>query len=103
MTRSPRPSAEELQALDADGSFRARLEADRSAIAQLSETGDLEQLQRMVHALAGAAGTFGYAEVGDMAIELDDRFIAGGSVTALDLAPLLGALEQALGKPGKSA
>ena len=103
MTRAPRPSAEDLNALDPDGTFHARLEADRAAIAQLSETGDFAKLQQIVHGLAGAAGTFGFAEIGDIAIALDDDFIEGRQITAVELARLLAALEQALGKPEKSA
>jgi HPt (histidine-containing phosphotransfer) domain-containing protein len=102
LSRAP-PSAEDLKALDPDGSFRERLEADRAAIAQLSETADLDQLRRIVHALAGAAGTFGFAEIGDIAIELDDKFIASRAVSAIDIARLLAALEQALGEPERSA
>jgi HPt (histidine-containing phosphotransfer) domain-containing protein len=103
LSRSPRPSAEDLKALDPNGSFRDRLEADRASIAQLSEGGDIERLRRIVHALAGAAGTFGFAAIGDIAIELDNRFIAGHPVMAVDVARLLAALEQTLGKPEKSA
>lgn len=101
--RTPRPTGQDLKLLDPDGSFRARLDADRQAIAQLSDSGRLEDLARIVHGLAGAAGTFGYAEVGNIAIELDDRFVAGEPVQVADVARLLAALEQALGLPGKSA
>lgn len=103
MTRSPRPSAEDLKALDPDGTFRDRLEADRAAISQLSETGDFDKLRRIVHALAGAAGTLGFAEIGDIAIELDDHFTEGRPIAATEIARLLAALEQGLGKPEKSA
>lgn len=98
----PRPTAQDLKLLDPDGRFRDRLEADRQALAELSDSGDLEELKRIVHGLAGAAGTFGYAEIGEIAIELDDRFVAGRTVLPEELARLLAALEQALGKPEKS-
>ena len=62
--RRPTPGPDDLRALDPQGTFRERLEADRAAIAQLSETGNLEELERIVHGLAGAAGTFGYSDVG---------------------------------------
>ena len=100
--RTPRPSEQDLKLLDPDGSFQTRLETDRQAIAQNSDTGDLGELARIVHGLAGAAGTFGYAALGTVAIELDDRFVAGEPVLAADIARLLAALEHALGK-GKSA
>ena len=103
MSRAPRPSPDDLKALDPDGTFRDRLEADRAMIAQLSDMEDLDALRPIVHGLAGAAGTFGFLEIGDLAIELDDRLVAGQPVTAIEIARLLTALEQALGKPGTSA
>lgn len=103
MTRPRGPSESDLEALDPDGTFRDRLEADRAAIAQLSETRDFERLRRIVHGLAGAAGTFGFPQLGEIAIEIDDRLTAGASLSAADIARLLAALEQALGKPEKSA
>jgi len=101
--RRPTPSAADLKLLDPDGSFQGRLEDDRQAIAQLSDSGNLDELRQIVHGLAGAAGTFGYGEIGDVAIEIDDRFVAGDAVTAAVIARLLAALEQALGTPEKSA
>jgi HPt (histidine-containing phosphotransfer) domain-containing protein len=103
MARAPEPSASDLKVLDPDGRFRERLEADRQAIAELGDNGNLSELKRIVHGLAGAAGTFGYGAVGDIAIALDDRLVAGETVGAPGIARLLAALEQALGKPGKSA
>jgi HPt (histidine-containing phosphotransfer) domain-containing protein len=100
--RPPKPSKADLEVLDPDGRFRARLEADRQAIAELGDRHDLDEVRRIVHRLAGAAGTFGYREVGEIAIGLDDRFIAEEPVGAPDIARLLAALEQALGKPEKS-
>ena len=100
--RRPTPGPDDLRALDPQGTFRERLEADRAAIAQLSETGDLEELERIVHGLAGAAGTFGFADVGEIAIELDEAFRAGTAPTIIGIARLLAGLENALGKPEKS-
>ena len=103
MTRTPHPSAEDLALLDPDGDFRDRLEADRQALAQLSDTADPVQLTRLVHGLAGAAGTFGYSDLSGIAIELDDKLRSAQELAATDIARLLAALEQALGKPEKSA
>jgi HPt (histidine-containing phosphotransfer) domain-containing protein len=103
LSRAPRPTPEDLAALDPDGIFHDRLEADLAAIAELGESADLPRLKRIVHGLAGAAGTFGFGELGDIAIALDDRFVAGQPVSAIDIARLTAALEQALGKPMKSA
>lgn len=101
--RRPQPSAADLRLLDPDGSFRERLEADRRALAELSDTGDMAELKRIVHGLAGAAGTFGHGAISEAAIEIDDALTAGRPVDAAALARLLAALEQALGKPEKSA
>lgn len=101
--RQPTPSEADLKLLDPDGSFRERLESDRQRIAQLSDSGDLDELKRIVHGLAGAAGTFGYADLGQIAIELDDTVVAGNAPAAADIARLLASLEKALGKPEKSA
>lgn len=101
--RRPAPTPDELGTLDPEGRFRERLETDRRRIAELSDNGNLKELRSVVHGLAGAAGTFGYQQVGERAIELDDRFEAGQPVSAVEIAGLLAALEQALGKPEKSA
>ena len=101
--RQPAPSVAELNLLDPDGTFRTRLEADRRTIAHLSDTGNLGELKRIVHGLAGAAGTFGYGEIGGIAIEIDDAFVAGEAIARTDIARLLTALELALGTPEKSA
>jgi HPt (histidine-containing phosphotransfer) domain-containing protein len=98
LSRSPRPTPEDLRILDPDGSFRLRLAADRAGIAAHHETDNTAGLQRLVHGLAGAAGTFGFDAIGDIAVELDDHFAAGRPVSALDVARLLAALDGALAK-----
>ena len=100
--RGPTPSSADLKILDPEGRFRDRLEADRASIARLNKTGDLNGLERVVHGLAGAAGTFGYAEVGEIAIEIDEAFRGGRKPTALEVTRLLATLQQALSKPTKS-
>jgi HPt (histidine-containing phosphotransfer) domain-containing protein len=100
--RPPVTSAADLAVLDPDGSFRARLEADRRAIAELGERHDVDEIRTIVHRLAGAAATFGYRDVGEAAIALDDKFVGGAPVAAADVARLLAALDEALGKPEKS-
>ena len=97
------PTQADLKVLDPDGSFRGRLESDRKRLAELGDSGDLQELRRIVHGLAGAAGTFGHSGVGEVAIALDDKFVAGERVLPVDVARLVAALEQALGKPEKSA
>lgn len=103
MRRPPRPTPADIALLDPDGSFRQRLLADRQALASLSDSGDLGELRRIVHGLAGAAGTFGYRELGEVAIELDERMRDEGAVSAAEVARLLAALDQAVGAAEKSA
>ncbi len=103
MVRRPAPSAADLALLDPDGNFRDRLVADHEAVGALRDSHDLTALQPIVHRLAGAAGTFGYPELGDIAIEIDERFRDGRPVAATDIARLLAALDQALEIPSKSA
>jgi len=92
MRRRPAPTKDDLALLDPDGAFRDRLLADRAAILPLADAGRIDELAPLVHRLAGAAGTFGYAGIGDAAIELDEALRDGRSGTA----PLLAALRQAL-------
>ncbi len=89
--RGPNPADGKI--LDPEGKFRDRLDADRAAITQLGESGDRKELERIVHGLAGAAGTFGYADLGEIALELDERFRVGERVSAADIARLLAALK----------
>lgn len=108
MTR-PSPTPEELALIDPDGAFRRRLAVDREALGRLlaaDPSPDAQaRLEVLVHRLAGAAGTFAYAEVSDVAIALDDAFVAArhGAGAVPDAAPLLAALDRALEVSLKSA
>lgn len=103
------PTAAELALLDPDGAFMQRLAGDRAALAALApaldEAGDdgaLARIQLLAHRLAGAAGTFGHAEVGEAALDLEEGVIAlregegDGAVAAGQLAVLLATLDVAL-------
>ena len=65
--------------LDADADFRSRLHDDRGAFARLAqriarnEEGVVSALVNLAHRLAGAAGTFGYDRIGDIAAALEDE------------------------------
>lgn len=58
--------------------FRARAVADGLELEALSQ-GDLSstELRRLVHNLAGAAGTFGYGALSEAAAEVDNQMAAG--------------------------
>lgn len=86
MTLSPRERA----LIDPDGHFRQRLREDAVRLRQVQAAGQTSEAARLVHRLAGAAGTFGYDEIGAIAIALDDRFAETGILP--DIEPLLQAL-----------
>jgi|GEM_PF-2816215 len=99
----PAPTAEDLAVLDPDDQFPVRLAADRTAIERLALAGDLDGAGRIVHRLAGAAGTFGYVQVGETAVAIDDRIAAGGGpVTKTELARLLQMIDHAVRNAEKS-
>lgn len=89
----PMPSAADLALLDPDGLFRDRLVADRAELERHRE--DFTRVRVLVHRLAGAAGTFGYDELGAVAMTLDDQLAAGRSLSRSELEALLSALDRA--------
>lgn len=104
------PTAADLALLDPDGSFRHRLASDLQILARFSAPAlmpaDLAEIELLAHRLAGAAGTFGFAEVSDAALALEDAAIEAraGSGRLGRLASGLGrlrrALERAVTPPG---
>lgn len=69
--------------------FAARLTGDREAIAKAFAAGDLPRVRHLAHGLAGIAGSFGHAAVGDAAYDLEqaienDPQAASGLWHALD-------------------
>lgn len=75
----------DLALLDPDGAFPARLAADRAALvawlagmqAGAPETGEerMNEIATLSHKLAGAAGTFGYCEISDAALALEELIL----------------------------
>lgn len=51
--------------------FAARLTGDCEAIAKAFAAGDLPRVRHLAHGLAGIAGSFGHAAVGDAAYDLE--------------------------------
>ncbi|MCM2276444.1 MAG: Hpt domain-containing protein [Oligoflexia bacterium] len=83
------PELRELRARFA-ATFSERAEALREALAR----GDRERLRQLAHALAGAAGSYGYGVIGDAAAALEEG-LAGGEADAGLVARLLAQLDQA--------
>jgi len=85
------------------GSYRQRLGEARDALAVSSDDGAaLRQMKAAAHELAGAAATFGFDVIGDVARELEysvDERLAGRS----DLTDVVRLLRQLLGEIDRAA
>lgn len=58
--------------------FRTRAKSDLQRLQDLAASDPAgDALQRLVHNIAGAAGTFGYASLSEAAMAIDDQFAAG--------------------------
>lgn len=57
--------------------FRARAADDLARLRALREANDQAELRRLAHGIAGAAGTFGFPELGKAAVVIDDDCVAG--------------------------
>jgi HPt (histidine-containing phosphotransfer) domain-containing protein len=73
--------------------FRERAQADRLVLADALARGDAAAIERLAHGLAGAAGMFGYAEVGGLALQIVDGFARGGAFSVERVQALVEALE----------
>lgn len=65
--------------------FRARALADRAELEVLAADPTSDDLRRLVHNLAGAAGTFGYGPLSQAAVEIDDQMASGRPVDPASL------------------
>lgn len=58
--------------------FRVRAMADRTTLESLLQSDpEGDEFRRLVHNLAGTAGTFGYTALSLAAIEIDDQMASG--------------------------
>jgi HPt (histidine-containing phosphotransfer) domain-containing protein len=75
--------------------FVARCIGDLQRLRDLAR-GDLasSELQDLAHSLAGAAGTFGFPRVSEVAGRVDDRFAVGQAPSRSDLDALIAALQE---------
>jgi HPt (histidine-containing phosphotransfer) domain-containing protein len=70
--------------------YHANLVRARSAFISSGEEG-VRELRKMAHALAGAAGTFGFPEIGDVAMEVEataDAVLSGDESREAVIGPL---------------
>jgi HPt (histidine-containing phosphotransfer) domain-containing protein len=75
--------------------FVARCVGDLARLRDLAR-GDLgsSELQDLAHSLAGAAGTFGFPHVSEVAGRVDDRFAVGQTPSQADVDALIAALHE---------
>jgi HPt (histidine-containing phosphotransfer) domain-containing protein len=81
----PEPDRADLDLLDPDGTFPARLASDRDTLQRLADglwripplarQQRFARIENIAHGLAGAAGTFGFAAVGEAALALEDLLL----------------------------
>lgn len=75
--------------------FRKRAQDDAAALRQAWRAGaqGLAQVEQLAHSLAGAAGIFGYSEIGGAAVAVDARFAQGQTPDDDEIAALLAAID----------
>lgn len=78
---------------DLRNEFRRRAARDRVALMQCLDADDVEQIERIVHGLAGSAGMFGFSDVGAAALTIDDVFASGRGLDVEAVKRLIAALE----------
>ena len=59
---------------------------------------DVDEMQDLVHSLAGAAGTFGFPDISAAAGDCDDAFAQGGAPDRATVGRLAAAIRTALAK-----
>jgi len=78
---------------DLRAAFRQRAARDRVILIQSLEAGDISQIEWIAHRLAGSAGMFGFSDVAEAALAIDDGFAAGRGLDANAAARLVSELE----------
>jgi HPt (histidine-containing phosphotransfer) domain-containing protein len=81
--------------------FRRRAARDRAALIESLAAGDIGQVECIAHGLAGSAGMFGFADVAEAALAIDEGFATGRGLNA-DAADRLVAGLKALDEPSRN-
>lgn len=85
-------SADSLAELRGRFCERARGDADALEIALAAS--DAERIEALAHGLAGAAGLFGFTEIGQMAKAIDGRFAEGETPAPAQIQALIGTIRR---------
>ena len=62
--------------------FQRRAARDRAALIKGLAEGDAAQVERIAHGLAGSAGLFGFSDVCEAALAIDEGFATGRGLDA---------------------
>jgi HPt (histidine-containing phosphotransfer) domain-containing protein len=73
--------------------FQARAAIEATALAEALAGGEAVEVERIAHGLAGAAGLFGFADVGAAAIAVDQDFAAGRPIDTAKVKRLIETLQ----------
>lgn len=73
--------------------FRQRAARDRAALIQSLAAGDIGQVEWIAHGLAGSAGMFGFSDLAEAAVAIDEAFAAGRGLDAEEADRLVARLE----------
>ena len=74
--------------------FRERALADADALSEALRTGDRAQIEALAHGLAGAAGIFGFTEIGGLAKAVDQRFADGDTPSPAETEALIAVIRR---------
>jgi HPt (histidine-containing phosphotransfer) domain-containing protein len=74
--------------------FRDRARADAEALEAALAGADQGRIEALVHGLAGAAGLFGFADIGALARRIDTRFAEGEIPSPAEVEGLIAAIRR---------
>lgn len=74
--------------------FRERALADAEALSEALRAGNRAQIEALAHGLAGAAGIFGFTEIGGKAKAVDQKFADGGTPSSAQIEALIAVIRR---------
>lgn len=74
--------------------FRERARGDADALEAALSDGDHNRIEDLAHGLAGAAGLFGFTDVGGLAKAIDGRFAEGQRPSTDEIEALISAIRR---------
>ncbi|RZJ43184.1 MAG: hypothetical protein EON86_05750 [Brevundimonas sp.] len=74
--------------------FRERALSDADGLASALQHSNEQDIEALAHGLAGAAGLFGFSEIGRQAKDIDGQFAAGDRPARSDVEALIAAIRR---------